>query len=179
MADSLQDQLRKAGLVNEKKLKKAQRVMHAQEMERKVHGTADDDPVLAAQRARAEKATRDRALNAGRDSQAAAKALAAQIRQLIELNRVSRDDGDIAFNFKDGRAIRKLLVNRRQQDALAAGRLAIVKLSDGYELVPTAAAAKILQRDATTVILCHDAQDAKADADDPYAKFQIPDDLDW
>ena len=42
MADSLQEQLRKAGLVNEKKLKKAQRVKHAQEMERKGHGAADD-----------------------------------------------------------------------------------------------------------------------------------------
>ncbi len=179
MADSLQDQLRKAGLVNEKKFKKAQRVQHAQQMERKAHGAAEDDPALAAQRARAEKAARDRALNEERDRQTSSKALAAQIRQLIELNRQPRDDGDIAFNFKDGRAIRKMLVTRRQQDSLASGRLAIVKLDDRYELVPTAVAAKIRQRDATTVILCHDAPDAKPDADDPYAKFRIPDDLDW
>jgi uncharacterized protein YaiL (DUF2058 family) len=179
VADSLQDQLRKAGLVNEKKLKKAQRVKHAQEMERKTHGAADDDPALAAQRARAEKAARDRALNEERDRQTSAKALAAQIRQLIELNRQPRDDGDIAFNFKDGRAIRKMLVTRRQQDGLAAGRLAIVKLDDRYELVPTAAAAKIRQRDAASVILYHDAPSAEPDADDPYAKFKVPDDLDW
>ncbi len=179
MADSLQDQLRKAGLVNEKQLKKAQRVKHAQEMERKAHGAADDDPVLAAQRARAEKGARDRALNEERDRQISAKALAAQIRQLIELNRQPRDDADIAFNFKDRRAIRKMLVTRRQQDGLAGGRLAIVKLDDRYELVPAAVATKIRQRDATTVILCNDSPNTESDADDPYAKFKIPDDLDW
>ena len=118
-------------------------------------------------------------MNEERDRQISAKALAAQIRQLIELNRQPRDDGDIAFNFKDGRAIRKMLVTRRQQDGLASGRLAIVKLDDRYELVPTAVAAKIRQRDAATVILCHDAPNAEPDADDPYAKFKIPDDLDW
>lgn len=179
MADSLQDQLRKAGLVNEKKLKKAQRVKHAEEMERKAHGAGEDDPALAAQRTRVEKAARDRALNEERDRQTNAKALAAQIRQLIELNRQPRDGGDIAFNFKDGRAIRKLLVTRRQQDGLASGQLAIVKLDDRYELVPTAAAAKIRQRDAATVIFCNDAPKAEVQADDPYAKFKIPDDLDW
>ena len=57
MPDSMQDQLRKIGLINDKKLRKAQRVKHAAEMERKAHG-ASDDPAVAAQRARAEKAAR-------------------------------------------------------------------------------------------------------------------------
>ena len=38
------------------------------------------------------------------------------------------------------RAIRKLLVTKRQQDALANGRLAVVRFGDGYELVPAAIA---------------------------------------
>ena len=33
------------------------------------------------------------------------KALKAQIRQLIELNRQPRDGGDVAFSFKDGRTL--------------------------------------------------------------------------
>ena len=80
--------------INDKKLKKAQRVKHAAEMERKAHGASADDPAVAAQRARAEKAARDRALNEERDRQANQKALTAQIRQLIELNRQPRDDGE-------------------------------------------------------------------------------------
>lgn len=180
MADSLQDQLRKAGLVNEKKLKKALRVKHAEEMERKTHGAASDDPALAAQHARAEKAKRDKALNEARDRQANQKALTAQVRQLIELNRQPRDKADIAFNFKDGRAIKKLFVTKRHQEHLVNGQLAIVKLDDKYELVPSAIAQKIRARDPNTVIVCNDVvEGSKAHADDPYADYKIPDDLNW
>ena len=180
MPDSMQDQLRKIGLINDKKLRKAQRVKHAAEMERKAHGTAPDDPAVAAQRARAEKAARDRALNEQRDQHAHQKALQAQIRQLIELNRQPRDDGEIAFNFKDGLTIKKLLVTKRHQDHLVNGHLAIVKLGEKYELVPTAVAQKIRTRDPNAVIVCNDAvEGAQQNADDPYADYKIPDDLDW
>ncbi|MCX7065110.1 MAG: DUF2058 domain-containing protein [Proteobacteria bacterium] len=180
MADSLQDQLRKAGLVNEKKLKKAQRVNHAAEMERKAHGTAGDDPALAAQRARAEKAARDRALNEQRDQQANVKALAAQVRQLIELNRQPREKGDVPFSFVDGRAVKKLFVTKRHQDHLGSGLLAIVRLDDKYELVPMPIAQKIRLRDPGTVVVCNDANPTSAaDVDDPYANYKIPDDLTW
>lgn len=180
MADSLQDQLRKAGLVSEKQAKKAARVKHAADMERKAHGAQSDDPAVAAQRARADKARKDKELNEARDREAAAKALAAQIRQLIALNAQSRDGGDVAFNFVDGRAIRKLSVTKRQRDALADGRLAVVRFGEGYELVPAAIAEKIRQRDPHCVVLRNDASTRTAPAaDDPYAKFTIPDDLDW
>lgn len=182
MADSLQDQLRKAGLVNDKKLKKAQRVKHAQDMERKAHGATSDDPAAAAQRARAEKAKRDRALNEERDRKTNRKALAAQVRQLIEMNRQPRDKtADVAFNFKDGRAIKKLFVTKRHQDDLVHGRLAIVKLGDGYELVAAAVAQKIRVRDPNTVVVCNETQGEapQTAADDPYANYTIPDDLDW
>ncbi len=180
MADSLQEQLRKAGLVNEKKLQKAQRVKHAEAMERKARGTSGDPDAVAAQQTRADKAKRDKALNEERNRQANRKALSAQIRQLIELNRQRRDGGDIAFNFKDGRTIKKLLVTRRQQDHLVGGRLAIVKLGDAYELVPLAIAQKIRERDPETVVVCNDTLESnEPDPDDPYADYRIPDDLDW
>jgi uncharacterized protein len=177
MADSLQDQLRKAGLVNEKKLKKAQRQKHAVEMERKAHGTADD-ALKGAQRVRAEKAARDRQLNEARDRQANAKAIAAQVRQLIELNRQSRDGGSIPFNFADGKLVKKILVSKKHQDHLVGGRLAIVRLDDRYELVPIQIAQKIRLRDPATVIVCNDHEAAPAE-DDPYADYKIPDDLQW
>lgn len=180
MPDSMQDQLRKAGLVNDKKLRKAQRLKHAAEMERKTHGAGADDPAVAAQRARAEKSARDRALNEERDRQANLKALGAQVRQLIELNRQARDGGEIPFNFADGRAVKKLFVTKRHQDHLVNGQLAIVKLDDKYELVPTRVAQKIRLRDPSTVIVCNDAaQTSAADPNDPYADYKIPDDLDW
>src|SRR4029453_16706332 len=180
MPDSMQDQLRKIGLINDKKLRKAQRVKHAAEMERKAHGVSADDPAVAAQKARAEKTARDRALNEERDRQAHQKALKAQIRQLIELNRQARDGGELAFSFKEGRVVKKLLVTKRHQDHLVNGRLAIVKLDNKYELVPTAVAQKIRQRDPNTVIVCNEGEErVQPEADDPYADYKIPDDLDW
>jgi uncharacterized protein YaiL (DUF2058 family) len=180
MADSLQDQLRKAGLVSDKQAKKAARVKHAADMERKAHGAQSDDPAVVAQRARTDKARKDKELNEARDREAAAKALAAQIRQLIALNAQARDGADVAFNFADGRAIRKLLVTKRQQDALADGRLAVVRLDERYELVPATIAEKIRERDANTVVLRNDPSNRPAaEPDDPYAKYTIPDDLDW
>src|SRR5258705_8943460 len=173
MPDSMQDQLRKAGLINDKKLRKAQRLKHAAEMERKAHGATADDPAVAAQKARSEKAARDRALNEERDRQANMKALPAQVRQLIELNRQPRDGGEIPFNFADGRTVKKLFVTKRHQDHLVNGRLAIVKLGDKYELVPTAVAQKIRLRDPSTVIVCNDVEEGKLpDADDPYANYK-------
>lgn len=177
MADSLQDQLRKAGLVNEKQLKKAQRQQHAVDMERKSQGTADEARAQA-QRARAEKAARDKQLNEQRDQQAQAKAIAAQVKQLIELNRQSRDGASIPFNFVDGKLIKKIFVSKAHQNHLVSGSLAIVKLGDCYELVPTAVAQKIRSRDPATVIVCNDEK-REPDPDDPYADYQVPDDLDW
>jgi len=177
VADSLQDQLRKAGLVNDKKLKKAQRQQHAAAMERKTQGVADES-LQQAQRARAEKAARDRKLNEQRDHQAMARAIAAQVVQLITQSKQRRDGGDVAFNFVDGRQVKKILVTKLQQDHLSRGRLAIVRVADGYELVPRAIAEKIRSRLPETVVVCNDAE-AQPSADDPYADYQIPDDLDW
>jgi uncharacterized protein YaiL (DUF2058 family) len=177
MADSLQEQLRKAGLVNEKRLKKAQRQQHAVDMERKAHGAADEARINA-QRARSEKAARDKALNEERDRDLQAKALAAQVKQLIERSKQSRDGGSIPFNFVDGKFVKKIHVTKTQQQHLVVGSLAIVKLGDGYELVPAPVAQRIRTRDAATVVMCNDESRETA-ADDPYADYPIPDDLDW
>jgi uncharacterized protein YaiL (DUF2058 family) len=58
-----------------------------------------------------------------------------------------------------------------------AGRLVIVRLGDATELVPRVIADKIAERDASLVVQVKKA--AEVDPDDPYAAFQIPDDLMW
>ena len=178
MADSLQEQLRKAGLVNEKRMKKAQRQQHAVDMERKAHG-AGDEARINAERARSEKAARDKALNEERDRNAQAKALAAQVKQLIEGSKQSRDGGSIPFNFVDGKLVRRIHVSKTQQQHLVHGSLAIVRHGDRYELVPTRIAQKIRTRDPATVVVCNDESRKSPADDDPYAEYPVPDDLDW
>lgn len=175
---SLQDQLLKAGLVDEKKANKAKKAKHQQAKKKQKNKIETvDEAKLAAERAQAEKVERDRQLNLQRKAEAERKALAAQVRQLIEMNR-QHADGDIAYSFTDGSLVKNLYVTETQQRQLSNGRLCIVKLDEGYELIPTSVAEKIRQRDETTQILSNQPTETP-DEDDPYAEFQVPDDLMW
>lgn len=176
---SLQDQLLKAGLVDQKKASKAKKAKHQQAKKREKNKVETvDEARLAAQQAQAEKVARDRELNAQHKAEAERKAVAAQVRQLIEMNRQPSGEGDVSYSFTDGALVKSLYVNDTQQKQLCNGRLCIVRLDEGYALIPTAVAEKIRQRDEAFVILSNQPTET-ADEDDPYAEFQVPDDLMW
>jgi uncharacterized protein YaiL (DUF2058 family) len=184
MASSLQDQLLKAGLTNEKALKKAKKDKHPQQKVAKSERNQLDEGKVAAQKALADKADRDRELARQQNELAAQKAVAAQIRQMIEHNRIQRPAGapnenDRAYNFVDGKTIKKLNLPQKLVDQLSWGQLAIVKLDDKYELIPAKAAKKISERDPAAVIALAVPQANVVAEDDPYADFQVPDDLMW
>ena len=182
MAQSLQEQLLKAGLTDEKTVKQANKAKRKQKkQQRRSKEKPVDELKEQAAQALAEKAQRSRELAQQQNAQAEKKAIAAQIRQLIELNKQSRQGADIPYNFTDGKHIKKLFVNAQMQVHLANGKLAIVKLGESYELVPGPVAEKVSQRDPDRVILHNDsAAVAIEDAeDDPYADYKIPDDLMW
>ncbi len=179
---SLQDQLLNAGLVDTKQAKQAKKDKRkAQKQQHKSKSAAVDETKAAAAQARAEKAERDRKLNQERKLEAERKAIAAQIKQLIEMNRQprsARGEEETAYNFTDGKQIKKIHVSAAIQEQLSRGRLAIVKLGEGYELVPAAVADKIRQRDEVAVV-SQQVVDQASDEDDPYADYEIPDDLMW
>jgi len=182
MAGSLQDQLLNAGLADAKKAKQlAKDKRKASRVARRAGEEVVDENKVAAREALAEKAQRARELNEERDAEARRKAINAQIRQLIENNRVARTGGDIGFNFTAGKKVKKLYVTRMQQRQLSAGNLAIARLEDGYELVPAPVASKIAERDNSRVIFCRDSGDSglTAEEQDWYKDYDIPDDLMW
>jgi len=182
VAISLQEQLLKAGLVKEKQLRQSQSQKRKQTRQQQ-HSKAGviDETKQAALQALAEKTERDRELARQNNKAAEAKAIAAQIRQIITMNRQPKNNGDITYNFVDNKKIKSLHVDRATVDHLSQGRLAIVRLGEQYEIVPQAAALKIQLRDPAIVIVCN-AQQYSADGlgdDDPYADFKVPDDLMW
>ena len=69
----------------------------------------------------------------------------------------------------------------KNHDLVARGRIAIARLKNEYYLIPAEAATKILERDEGSIVLLNDAKqdDSEAIEDDPYADYQIPDDLMW
>lgn len=176
---SLQDQLLKAGLVDNKKANKIKKIKHKQARQKQKNKVETaDEAKIAAQRSQAEKVERDRQLNQQRKAEAERKAIAAQVRQLIEMNRQSRDDGELAYSFTDGALVKRIHVTAAQLKQLSNGRLCIVSLDEQYELIPTLVAEKIQQRDETTQILSNQSTEMP-DEDDPYADYQVPDDLMW
>lgn len=175
----LRDQLLKTGLVNETQVKKAQKEKHKEQKRQGKMAVTGEQQRL--QQAQAEKADRDRLLNQQRKAEAEKKALAAQARQLIEAHGIAPSEGEIPFNFTDDGKVKKLHLETRFRDQLVRGQLAIVKLDQRYAFVPRETAEKIHQRDASVLVLLNGptAGQESSPADDPYAKFQVPDDLIW
>lgn len=176
---SLQDQFLKAGLVDKNKAKQANHEKTKQKKVERRTGTQSVDEVrLAAQETARLKAEQAREANAQRDAAATHKAILAQITQMVQKNRQSKGNGDIAYNFTHNNKIERIHVSAAVQAHLIAGRLVIVRQGDATELVPRVIADKIAERDAALVVRVNKSS-AVVEEDDPYAAFQIPDDLMW
>lgn len=184
MSNSLQDQLLNAGVANKKQAVKAKKAKNQKVKQRKSGVAVQDDSAKKLREEQAAKAERDRELNRQRDAKAAQKALAAQIVQIIEHSRVRRpEDSEIRFNFTDGTHVKYLHVTEEQRRHLAKGFLGIAKLGESYEIIPATAIEKIKSRDESSVVVWNkgvvEANADFADEDDPYAEYEIPDDLVW
>ena len=178
-AKSLQEQLLGVGLVDKKKVKKlkAESLQLKQKVKKGKVVASDDSRQEELKRQREEKAEKDRALNMERQKLAEQKAIHGQIRQMIEQNRVRKEDGDIAYHFTDNKKVKQLYISQSMHDDLSRGRLAIVKLDESYEIIPEPVAVKINERDSSYILVCNNRIESVED--DPYADFQIPDDLMW
>jgi len=176
---SLQDQLLNAGLVDKKKAKQLKQERRKEAKVRQKGQTPLDDSKEQVKRNFLDKAERDRQLNKQQQEAVERKAIEAQISQLIKMNRIKREGGDIAYQFTDGTRIKKMYITEQLQKDLVNGRLAIAKLGNDFELLPSSAAGKIMQRDPKTIILLNTYEVSGVDEDDPYAQYHIPDDLMW
>ncbi len=177
---SLQEQLLKSGLASDAKAKQVKSEKRKQSKQQRSNGVEIVDEVkLRAEQARQQQAERDRELNRLRKQAEEQKALAAQIKQIVELNRIAKDDNGIVYQFNDDNKVKSVYVVEKVREALINGRAGIVRLDSGYEIVPAEIAHKIQDRDASCVVVLNQhTQDIPA-ADDPYAAYQIPDDLIW
>jgi len=178
----LQEQLIKAGLA---KKSKAAAVAREQNKARDAKGPSGPSEIqLEAERARAEKVERDRALAAERKAKAHIAELRAQARQIIRDRKVPRS-GESEYRFTADGAIRTVLVNEDLRKKLSSGFLVIARMDESYELLPRAAAEKVRERDASLIVLDHGqaagSEPAATTSEDDayYAQFKVPDDLVW
>ncbi len=179
---SLQDQLLKAGLIDSKKAKQVNKEKRKEtNVARRAPEPVVDEIKQSAEQARLEKIERDRELNRQRNADLEQRALAAQIKQLIENHRQPKNTGggEVEYNFTDGKHIKKMRVSTLVLEQIARGILAVVKLGEGYEVVPRVVADKIALRDQKSVLVANVKLQQQVDEDDPYKDYVIPDDLMW
>ncbi|CAI1743718.1 MULTISPECIES: DUF2058 domain-containing protein [Serratia] len=175
---TLQEQMLKAGLVTSKKMAKVQRTAKKSRVQAREAREAVEENKKA-------QLERDKQLNEQQKQAALSKEYKAQVKQLIEMNRIVLAKGDIGFNFTDGNLIKKILVDKATQTQLINGRLAIARLvvenreECEYAIIPASVADKIAQRDAASIVLHSALSQEEQDENDPYADFKVPDDLMW
>jgi len=176
---SLQDQLLKAGLVSKDKATKAKSAKRKQTKINRKHKLEHvDEAKDSAEKTMAVRAEKDRQLNQQKNDKAEQTAIIAQIKQLIEVNRQSLGKAQVTFNFSDQGKIKKLDVSNEIHKHITIGLLAIACFENTYSLIPKMVAAKIQQRLEGYIIPLNTDVPA-VDEEDPYADYQIPDDLMW
>jgi len=161
---SLRDQLKDAGLVTAKQVRKAEKGALRSDLRIK-KGIDVDEAKNEVEAARLKKLDEDRQKNERLNDLAKEKALSAQV--------------NVAYNFEDQGKIKKIYISEENKRQLNKGYLAIVQAGDKYDLVPEVVAKKIEARSAKTVLFLHDRSNEIIDEDDPYKDYPIPDDLEW
>ncbi len=154
MGNPFQDQLLKTGLVNKKQAKKVNHEKYLQRKKKK-----KDTPSEISTRAREEQAAltkRNRELNQQRNEEKRQREQRAQVKQLVEKNRLERDDRGEPYYFTEQNKINRIFISEEMTDQLSRGQLAIVKFGDSYEVVPAKVARQIADRDTKALITFHE-----------------------
>ncbi len=185
MANSLRDQFLKMGLADKKQVIQAKKATYkTTKAQDKGRIQAPDENKVHAQQALAEKREQAQIANQKRQEEVRHNETMAQLKQLIATNRLNLKDGAIAYHFTDNNKIARLFLPTKEMvDELSQGQLAIIKEKDSYAVVPSSVAEKIREWRPDLIVL-HNMEPPEPQADpdnldDPYAAYQIPDDLIW
>jgi hypothetical protein len=181
---SLREQLLQAGLVSEKQVKQAEQSQKRQNFtDRKQVGKKDrnfreEQRQAELQKQAAAKAAKDAELNRKREEKAAAKARWAEIRQLIEQNRIAKPESDDYFNFVINGKVGRIPVDASLRERIVRGEIAIVRCDGHYELVPAETGERVKEREPRAVVNTSDKVESTP-VDEAYKDFVVPDDLVW
>jgi len=183
MKKTFQEQLLQLGLVDKKKadsVKKQQHQIKKQASKAGKKAVVVDENLLLAQKAEEKKKARAKELNLQREKKLKKREEDGRIRQLVEQHRLDKDDRGIAYRFTVNNKIQRIFVAKEMADKLSDGRLGIVVLADQYEVLPRTVIEKIRSISDRVSININSVSDQKSlDPDDPYAGYEVPDDLVW
>jgi len=170
--------LLQAGLVGSKQVKKAEQ---DQRQQQKKNPKAQSEKQQAVQKEQAEKIARDKELNRKRDEERLRQAKLAEIRQIVEQNRVPRIESDDYFNFVHRNKVHRIAVDSTLRERITKGEVLLVRYGKFYAPVMPDIAEKVRERDGASVVDLNAQVSAttQTSEDDPYKDFAVPDDLIW
>jgi len=181
---SLQDQLLKAGLTTKQKSRQAntdKRKKNKQQRSGVVHEASLQEQVKKDLTiSKQEKLVKDLALNEDKKKQLADKEKHLRILQILQHHQIKNVNGDSEYNYTFSNAIKKLFVNSVTHRALVNGQLALCGLEEVTYIVTAETAGKLATLNESVILVQNDKIVTEdVDEDDPYADFQIPDDMVW
>ena len=181
---SLQDQLLKAGLTTKQKTRQAnsdKRKKNKQKRSGVEHeATLQEQVQQDLAKAKADKLAKDTALNDEKKLQLNAKEQFLRIKQILDHHQIKNVFGDAIYNYTSDVKIKKLALDHDTHKALINGRLALCGLDDVTYIVTSETAEKLSKLDNNIILVQNDkVEDEGLDESDPYADYQIPDDLMW
>lgn len=182
MGSSFQDQLLKLGLVDKKQVDKTKKNQHKQRARKggKKKPPPLDENALLAEQALAKKKERARQLNLEREEKLRKREEAARIKQMIETNCLPKDEKGVAYRFVDQKKVFRIYIGQDLVDRLSRGSAGIVRLADQYEVCPADVVQKIKELDSGVVVMLNEPVGKnEAGEEDPYAGYEVPDDLVW
>jgi len=177
MGNSLSDQLLKAGLASKKQAVRAKKAQNTKEKQQRKGVEVVDETAELVNKADAKRRAKDQQLNRQKNDEAQAKAIKAQIVELVSLNKIT-ERGDTEFSYNDSGKIKTVMLEKETRDRLVKGVFNIVSVNQQHDIVPRTVAAKIAERDADAIVLANQHTEAE-EQDDEYADYKVPDDLMW
>jgi uncharacterized protein len=179
MGSTLQDQFLKMGLVDKKQANTVKKSRHEQKAKQGGKASPDESKIQV-QKALAEKKERSRLLNQTKNDELKEQETATRIRQLIGSNRLIMEGGETPYNFTDNNTIKRLFLTKEMIERLSRGDLAIIKQAGEYQIIPAGVAEKVQKFNKNLVVVYHaPTKNLSSGQEDPYAEYQVPDDLMW
>jgi len=179
MGDSLRDQLRALGLVQNRPAAKQRKQRPSRDANRpgQGRGSAPAEELSLDQayalREREEQRLAQRARQQKLEEDRRRRQVNRAIREIVSAQRQNREDADIPRNFMFNGRIRKIYVSTEQQRALSAGELGIVYLSGSYHLLGPEALASVREISDEHVV------DLGLETGEEDPEHPVPEDLIW
>ena len=181
---SLQEQLLKAGLTTKQKARQANTDKRKKNKQKrsgaKVETSLQEQVKQDLAKAKQEKVNKDQALNDEKKKQLAEKELHHRILQILKSHQIQAEQGEAVYNYSFNGVIKKLELDNKTHQSLVDGRLALCGLDETTYIVTRETAEKVASLAPEVLLVKNDrVEDDTPDEDDPYAQYQIPDDLMW